>query len=60
MDNYINIKEDKPKKRKNRPFFENGYKKNFKKNMKRVYYIKHDDKIQKLQFHFGKFIVEFK
>lgn len=59
MDNDNNKNDDKPKKKKNRPFFTNGYKKNLKKKIKRVYYIKHDDKIQKAEFHFGRFIVEF-
>mgnify|MGYP001167697184 CR=1 FL=1 len=46
------------KKTKNRPFFINGYKKKLKKKIP-SHYIKHDTKIIKPIFRFGRFIVEF-
>ena len=49
---------DKEKKTtKNRPFFKNGYKTKLKKKMH--HYIKHDTKITKAIFTFGRFIIEF-
>lgn len=46
------------KNKKNRPLFVNGYNKKLKKNLPKNY-IKTDKKIKTIQFHYGKFIVEF-
>jgi len=51
-------KEKKDNKKKNRPLFINGYKKQLKKKMP-SHYIKYDAKITKPIFSFGRFIVEF-
>lgn len=46
------------KKIKNRPLFPYGYKIKKKRKIKKNA-IKYDEKIDKIQFHFGKIIVEF-
>jgi len=47
------------KKTKKRPIFPSGYKKKEIKIKRKINCIKYDEKINKIQFYFGKFIVDF-